>query len=79
MSENDYIAEYIKENRPEIIYSFPFIIWKMGRMIEEVANDIIAGLKSLTAEEEQSESRKDYHKERKEDTDQAGADPHKEA
>lgn len=30
MSENDYIAEYIKENRPEIVHSIDFYCWKIN-------------------------------------------------
>ena len=41
MSENDYIAEYIKERRPELIRSFDFIIWKMSRITEDAVKKII--------------------------------------
>lgn len=33
MTENDYIAEYVKEKRPELINSFDFIGWKLARML----------------------------------------------
>ena len=33
MSENDYIAEYVKEKRPEIIQTSDFIFWKIGRIL----------------------------------------------
>lgn len=41
MSENDYIAEYIKERRPELIRSFDFILWKMSRITVDAAKKII--------------------------------------
>lgn len=40
MSENDYIAEYIKERRPELIRSFDFIFWKMSRITAEAVKKI---------------------------------------
>ena len=45
MSENDYIAEYIKENRPEIVHSIDFYCWKIKRVFEEVANGIKGAIK----------------------------------
>ena len=41
MSENDYIAEYIKERRPELIRSFDFILWKMSRITANAVKKII--------------------------------------
>lgn len=41
MSENDYIAEYIKEKRPEIISSFDFFMWKMAKMIAGTVKSIV--------------------------------------
>lgn len=41
MSENDYIAEYIKERRPELIRSFDFVFWKMSRITEDAVKKII--------------------------------------
>ena len=41
MSENDYIAEYIKERRPELIRSFDFVFWKMSRITENAVKKII--------------------------------------
>ena len=34
MSENDYIAEYIKERHPGCL-GFVFAVWKMARKISE--------------------------------------------
>ena len=41
MSENDYIAEYIKERRPVLIRSFDFILWKMSRITVDAVKKII--------------------------------------
>lgn len=41
MSENDYIAEYIKEKRPELIRSFDFVFWKMSRITADAVKKII--------------------------------------
>lgn len=35
MTENDYIAEYIREKRPEIITSFDYVGWKMCRIMKD--------------------------------------------
>lgn len=44
MTENDYIAEYIKEKRPEIISTFSFHLWKLGRVMKNIGNNIKAVL-----------------------------------
>lgn len=69
MSENDYIAEYVKEKRPEIIQTADFLFWKMGRslgnLIDEVTtaiNDFVKGggnVEELLAGEETEEGEKD--------------------
>lgn len=46
MSENDYIAEYVRERRPEILSSVDFIFWKMGRIISTAARGIVKAFKS---------------------------------
>lgn len=42
MTENDYIAEYVKEKRPEIIHTLDFHFWKFGRVIKNVGDAIKA-------------------------------------
>lgn len=49
MSENDYIAEYVKEKRPEIIRTVDFMAWKMCRIVKNVANDIATAVKNFAA------------------------------
>lgn len=41
MRENDYIAEYIKEKRPEIISSFDFFMWKMAKIIAGTVKSVV--------------------------------------
>lgn len=37
MTDNDYIAEYIKEKHPGFL-SFDFAVWKFAKQIVEAAN-----------------------------------------
>lgn len=41
MTENDYIAEYVKEKRPEIIETPSYLIWRIGKTVSNMVNDII--------------------------------------
>lgn len=38
MSENDYIAEYIKEEYPELLETYGFVFWKIRRTAAECTN-----------------------------------------
>lgn len=40
MSENDYIAEYVKENHPETIKTVHFLAWKANRQIADLKKDL---------------------------------------
>ncbi len=40
MTENDYIAEYIKERHPGDL-SFDFAMWKLARKISEVGKELV--------------------------------------
>lgn len=67
MTENDYIAEYIKEKRPEIISSLDFIGWKIARMITDSINSFadtladfarsVIGEKNIEEDEQDDETR----------------------
>lgn len=48
MSENDYIAEYIKEKKPEIIGTIDFVVWKIGKL---VSNTVKVVTETITAQE----------------------------
>lgn len=41
MTENDYIAEYIKEKRPEIIETPSFYMWRLGKSLSNIVNVVI--------------------------------------
>lgn len=47
MKENDYIAEYVRERRPEIITSFDFVGWKMCRIMQNAVKDIAKAFKNV--------------------------------
>lgn len=40
MTENDYIAEYIKERHPGDL-SFDFAMWKLARKMSEVGKELV--------------------------------------
>ena len=40
MSENDYIAEYVKEKMPSIIKTADFQLWKVCRAIGKLCNHV---------------------------------------
>ena len=54
-SENDYIAEYVRQKHPEILQSLDFLCWKAGRVLSDAlktAADAIVGLfKGLSLED----------------------------
>ena len=58
MSENDYIAEYIKEKYPALI-GFDYTMWKLGRksseFIDEIVNEIADLFNSINEEEHRDE------------------------
>ena len=39
MTENDYIAEYVKERHPGIL-GFDFAVWRLGKKIIEIGKDM---------------------------------------
>lgn len=62
MTENDYIAEYVRERRPELITSFDYIGWKMCQMIRKTIVRIARELSDHSgqeAEEKDDEGEKD--------------------
>ena len=54
-SENDYIAEYVRQKHPEILQSLDFLCWKAGHVLSDAlktAADAIVGLfKGLSLED----------------------------
>lgn len=51
MSENDYIAEYVKEKRPEIIGTIDFAVWKIGKVVSNTVETITTAIKGFLVEE----------------------------
>ena len=45
MSDNDYIAEYIKEKYPTLL-GFDFAMWKLGRRFSEALIDMSKGIEN---------------------------------
>lgn len=52
MSENDYIAEYIKEKYPRLL-GVEFAFWKFRREVQTMAQYIIEVFKNMTPEEKE--------------------------
>lgn len=50
MTQNDYIAEYIKEKHPSLLGT-DFAIWKLGRVCVETTQNIIDTFKHIDWQE----------------------------
>lgn len=50
MSENDYIAEYVKEKRPEIIGTIDFVAWKFRKVVSNTVKTVTEAIKRLPVE-----------------------------
>ena len=46
MTENDYIAEFIKEKHPELL-GLDFTLWKIGRTLSEAMSPIVEALNEV--------------------------------
>lgn len=47
MTENDYIAEYIKERYPKILSSFDYVAWKINKMWSNAMNALAKELRKV--------------------------------
>lgn len=47
MSENDILAEYIKEKHPEILTSVDFAVYRLGRACRKLAEDFLEAFKKI--------------------------------
>lgn len=47
MSENDYIAEYVKENHPQIIQTFDFGLWRAKKILNNSLQRIVENFKTI--------------------------------
>ena len=46
MTENDYIAEYVKQNYPNIL-GFEFTMWKTGKQVCNICNELLGALRDI--------------------------------
>lgn len=71
-TENDYIAEYVKQKHPEILQSLDFLCWKAGHILcdvlKEATDAIVAMFKGLSLEDI-----KELKEELKEDQEEGGS------
>ena len=70
MTENDYIAEYIREKRPELITSLDFVFWKIGRITTDAFKGFAEALRNIqipsaATEAEHAEETTEKHEEEK--------------
>lgn len=50
-TDNDYLAEYVREKRPEIERSLDYITWKIGRKVVDAVHSLIEQLKKMSPQE----------------------------
>jgi hypothetical protein len=50
MSENDYIAEYVKERHPGIL-SFDYAVWRLARAVSEFGIFMREAISRMSAED----------------------------
>jgi len=50
-TNNDYLAEYVREKRPEIERSFDYIMWKIGRTLVDAVHSLTEQLKKMSPQE----------------------------
>ena len=58
MSENDYIAEYVKERRPDIL-GLDYAFWKMSKIVLNFAENIAETFKQAPLIDNTKEDAKD--------------------
>lgn len=46
-TENDYIAEYVKQRCPEVIQTIDYRFWRLGKAVEEFAQTITDSFKFI--------------------------------
>lgn len=50
-TNNDYLAEYVREKRPEIERSLDYIMWKIGRTLIDAVHSLTEQLKKMSPQE----------------------------
>ncbi len=47
MTENDYIAEYVKERCPELLNTMDYNLWKLGKAVSGAVQTLVEGFKAI--------------------------------
>ncbi len=47
MTENDYIAEYVKERCPEVLETIDYSVWRFGKALQEMAKAWVDSVKAI--------------------------------
>lgn len=47
MTENDYIAEYVKEHCPELLNTVDYSMWKLGKAVSEFVQSMGDSIKAI--------------------------------
>ena len=50
-TSEEYLAEYVRENRPEIEKSIDYIFWKLARQMRDIIHDVCKMINCLTPDE----------------------------
>jgi hypothetical protein len=46
-TENDYIAEYVKERCPEVIQTIDYSLWRVSKAASEAVQTIVDNIKAI--------------------------------
>ena len=47
MTENDYIAEYVKERCPELLNTMDYSLWRLGKAVSVAVQTIADSIKAI--------------------------------
>ena len=47
MTDNDYIAEYVKERCPELLNTVDYSLWKLGKAASEAVQTVVDSIKAI--------------------------------
>ena len=50
-TSEEYLAEYVREKRPEIEVSIDYVFWKLARQMGDVIHDVCKMINGLTLDE----------------------------
>ena len=52
MTDNDYLAEYVREKKPELVSSMDFFNWKIARMVRNMCEELAKAFKKALNDED---------------------------